>query len=66
MIRTVFATALIAAGLGVAVIGAATASADEYYQNCTAARDAGAAPVMQGDPGYGPHLDRDSDGIGCE
>lgn len=37
-----------------------------YYRNCSAARDAGAAPVRRGDPGYGAHLDRDDDGIGCE
>ncbi|SNS59825.1 excalibur calcium-binding domain-containing protein [Rhodococcoides kyotonense] len=36
------------------------------YKNCTEARNAGAAPVYRGDYGYGPHLDRDSDGIGCE
>lgn len=36
------------------------------FRNCTAARAAGAAPVLRGDPGYGPHLDRDSDGVGCE
>lgn len=36
------------------------------YANCTAARDAGAAPVRSGDPGYGRHLDRDGDGVGCE
>jgi len=36
------------------------------YRNCTQARDAGAAPVRRGEPGYGPHLDRDGDGIGCE
>lgn len=36
------------------------------YSNCTAARAAGAAPVRRGDPGYGSHLDRDNDGIGCE
>lgn len=36
------------------------------YRNCAAARAAGAAPVRRGDPGYGPHLDRDGDGIGCE
>ena len=36
------------------------------FKNCTAARDAGAAPVYLGDPGYGPHLDRDGDGVGCE
>ncbi|SDD86470.1 excalibur calcium-binding domain-containing protein [Glycomyces harbinensis] len=37
-----------------------------YYENCDAARDAGAAPVHRGDPGYGGHLDRDGDGTGCE
>ena len=36
------------------------------YKNCTAAREAGAAPVYAGDPGYGRHLDRDGDGVGCE
>ena len=36
------------------------------YANCTAAREAGAAPVRRGEPGYGPRLDRDGDGIGCE
>lgn len=36
------------------------------YRNCTEARAAGAAPVRRGSPGYGPHLDRDGDGIGCE
>lgn len=36
------------------------------FTNCTAARNAGAAPVRRGDPGYGPHLDRDNDGVGCE
>lgn len=37
-----------------------------HYKNCTAAREAGAAPVRAGDPGYGKHLDRDGDGVGCE
>lgn len=37
-----------------------------YYPNCSAARAAGAAPVRRGQPGYGVHLDRDRDGIGCE
>jgi septal ring factor EnvC (AmiA/AmiB activator) len=40
--------------------------ASAYYDNCTAARNAGAAPVRSGDPGYGPHLDRDGDGVACE
>ena len=36
------------------------------FRNCAAARAAGAAPVRIGDEGYGSHLDRDNDGIGCE
>lgn len=36
------------------------------YKNCTEARDAGAAPVYRDEYGFGPHLDRDNDGIGCE
>lgn len=36
------------------------------YPNCDAARAARAAPVRLGEPGYGPHLDRDGDGVGCE
>jgi hypothetical protein len=46
------------------LMGAGTAT--RRYANCTAARAAGAAPVYAGTPGYGPHLDRDGDGIGCE
>lgn len=41
-------------------------SGETYYPNCDAARRAGAAPVRRGQPGYGRHLDRDNDGIGCE
>jgi hypothetical protein len=36
------------------------------YANCSEARAAGAAPVRYGDAGYGSHLDRDGDGVGCE
>lgn len=36
------------------------------FRNCTEARAFGAAPVRRGEPGYGPHLDRDNDGVGCE
>ena len=38
------------------------------FVNCAEARTAGAAPVQRGEPGYGPHLDRDGDGdgVGCE
>lgn len=37
-----------------------------YFSSCDAARTAGAAPVRRGDPGYGPHLDGDGDGVACE
>jgi hypothetical protein len=37
-----------------------------FYENCDEARADGAAPVQEGDPGFGPHLDADDDGIGCE
>ena len=42
------------------------AGAGVYFENCDAARAAGAAPVRRGDAGYGPHLDRDGDGSACE
>jgi len=37
-----------------------------YYRNCDEARAAGAAPILRGQPGYRPPLDRDNDGIACE
>jgi micrococcal nuclease len=37
-----------------------------YYKNCTAVREAGAAPIYSGDPGYSRKLDRDGDGVACE
>lgn len=40
--------------------------ANVYYQNCTAVRAAGRAPLYSGQPGYRPALDRDHDGIACE
>jgi hypothetical protein len=43
-----------------------TPASSRTYRNCTEARAAGAAPVHRGEPGYGSHLDRDGDGIGCE
>ena len=37
-----------------------------YFDNCDDVRAAGRAPIRRGDPGYGPHLDGDNDGIACE
>ena len=36
------------------------------YASCAQAREAGAAPLYEGDPGYNPRLDRDKDGVACE
>lgn len=41
-------------------------SSSVYYDNCTAVREAGAAPIYRGDPGYRSGLDRDDDGVACE
>ena len=37
-----------------------------YYENCAAARAAGAAPLYRGGPGYRSDMDGDDDGIACE
>ncbi|KUI45115.1 calcium-binding protein [Mycobacterium sp. IS-1590] len=63
MIRGLIVAAFVVAATAA---GAATASADTYYKNCSAAREAGVTPIMQGEDGYAPHLDRDNDGIACE
>ncbi|GAA5514896.1 hypothetical protein Dcar01_03660 [Deinococcus carri] len=41
-------------------------SGSAYYANCAAVRVAGAAPLLRGQPGYRPGLDRDGDGRACE
>ncbi|AWL85069.1 hypothetical protein BF14_003295 [Streptomyces griseus] len=46
--------------------GSGSGSTSTYYKNCDAVRAAGASPIRSGQPGYGPHLDRDGDGVGCE
>ncbi|RYG14139.1 MAG: excalibur calcium-binding domain-containing protein [Burkholderiales bacterium] len=47
-------------------VAPAPSAGGHAFANCSEARAAGAAPVRRGEPGYGPHLDRDNDGIGCE
>lgn len=37
-----------------------------YYATCAEARNAGAAPIRKGQPGYRAELDGDMDGIACE
>lgn len=62
MIRAALAATAIAA---TAVIFAPVAAA-EPYPNCTVARQNGDTDIPSSSPKYGPHLDRDGDGIGCE
>jgi hypothetical protein len=65
MLRTALLVGAIAIGVG--LVAAPVASADDvYYKNCTAARAAGAAPIYEGQPGYRAGLDRDGDGVACE
>lgn len=45
---------------------AAPASGELYYENCAAARAAGAVDIRTGEPGYRTGLDGDLDGIACE
>ncbi|WP_235782053.1 excalibur calcium-binding domain-containing protein [Paenibacillus senegalensis] len=42
------------------------ADTEVYYENCTAAKEAGASPLYKGDPGYRAELDRDGDGAACQ
>jgi hypothetical protein len=48
------------------VASARSAAGVTPFRDCRVARAAGAAPVYAGDPRYGPWLDGDDDGIGCE
>jgi hypothetical protein len=66
-VKKMITAAIGGALLSGALLGAGAASADVYYNNCTAAWDAGAAPLYEGDDGYeAPRLDRDQDSIACE
>ncbi len=37
-----------------------------HFSSCKQAREADAAPLYRGDPGYNSKLDRDNDGVACE
>ena len=43
-----------------------TTTENVRYRDCYEAWRAGALPLFEGEPGYGPHLDRDGDGEACE
>ncbi|WP_028477892.1 excalibur calcium-binding domain-containing protein [Nocardia sp. CNY236] len=40
-------------------------SAGGAFANCDEVYAAGRAPLFAGEPGYGPHLDPDGDGLAC-
>lgn len=67
--RRIPALALIAAALVPPILMLPVAAWADYghtFRNCTEARAAGYSNIRRGTYGYGPHLDRDNDGIGCE
>jgi hypothetical protein len=70
LMREAVVRSLLALGFGAALaLGpAAAVLADGGYtfRNCSEARAAGYTNIRRGTYGYGPHLDRDNDGIGCE
>ncbi|WNG85807.1 excalibur calcium-binding domain-containing protein [Mycobacterium sp. ITM-2016-00317] len=56
----------VVAATGAIALGAPATAGAVPFSNCTAARDAGYEDIPRGSEFYGPHLDRDNDGIGCE
>jgi len=59
-------TPTIAAAPAAPALPSPAPGADVYFANCSAARAAGAAPLLRGTPGYREAMDRDKDGIACE
>ena len=43
-----------------------TGGGGELYNNCRGVWNALRSPIYPSDPGYGPHLDADGDGVGLE
>lgn len=57
----------LAAVVGLSALSATPAMAQVgAFPNCPTAAAAGVYNIPAGAPGYGPHLDSDNDGIGCE
>jgi len=45
---------------------ARNAAMRDSWANCTEVRNAGVQPILRGERGYAPKLDRDNDGQACE
>ena len=65
MMRRLLPATFLASAAVVVSAGIASAQAAPF-PNCSAARAAGYSDIPSSSPYYGPWLDRDSDGIGCE
>jgi hypothetical protein len=66
MLRKLILSAMIAAAAGTVAVGVAPAASAAPYKNCSAAAADGQYDIPSDSEYYGPHLDRDDDGIGCE
>jgi hypothetical protein len=64
MFRVLVAASLLVTATAIGLAPQAVASGP--YANCTAAHQDGRYDIPSDDPAYGPWLDRDHDGIGCE
>jgi hypothetical protein len=64
MFRVLVAASLLVAATAIGL--APVATADAPYPNCKTAAADGRYDIPSDDPAYGPWLDRDHDGIGCE
>lgn len=65
--KKIAAGATLAAAVGFSALSATPAvAAPIVFDNCTQAASYGVYNIPAGSPGYGPHLDSDSDTIGCE
>lgn len=61
------AGAALTVAIGFSALTAAPATASHLpFPNCATAEAAGVYNIPAGTPGYGPHLDRDGDGFGCD
>ncbi len=65
MVHRLLPAAFIATAAAVILAGVAGAQPSPF-PNCKAAAAAGYSDIPSDSPYYGPWLDRDSDGVGCE
>jgi hypothetical protein len=66
MIRAFLVAAAAAGAIAGAIGTSPVAAADVPYKNCTEARANGDTDIPSSSDKYGPWLDRDGDGVGCE